>query len=116
MGYTSSTGKTRNQVIAEQCGPWETVHGDTVTALRTHRAGNEDWFLYALYDHSGKEKDRFIGLTIWDGHYHKEMEEAVGPYYYGCPVEWLDLVPCPETDWARAWREKVRNANRPVAA
>ena len=116
MGYTMSNGKTRRQVVAEQCGPWETVNGDSVVALRTHRTGNEDWFLYVVHAPSGEEKGRFIAVTIWEGLWHKEMEESVGPYYYGCPPEWLALVPCPDNDWARGWREKVRNANRPVAA
>jgi hypothetical protein len=35
---------------------------------------------------------------------YKPMDEAMGPYYYSCPLAYLDMVP--ETN--REWREKVR--------
>jgi hypothetical protein len=38
---------------------------------------------------------------------YKDMDETVGPNYYSCPVEFLDMAPQPETDWARDWRLKV---------
>jgi hypothetical protein len=35
---------------------------------------------------------------------YKDMDESMHPYYYNCPVKYLDMTPekCPE------WREKVR--------
>lgn len=41
----------------------------------------------------------------------KAMSEQVGPFYYDCPLEFIDLVPVVNT----AWREKVRRywAQRP---
>ena len=37
------------------------------------------------------------------------MEEAVGPYYYGVPIDWLDHVPVPgDNPWCIKWREQVQ--------
>ena len=32
-------------------------------------------------------------MDLWDGGMRKGMDEASGPYFYGCPIEWLDEVP-----------------------
>ena len=36
------------------------------------------------------------------------MSESMGPYCYGCPIEWLDEVPEPEHayDWRKAMRAR----------
>ena len=38
----------------------------------------------------------------------KLMGIECGPYYYGCPVEWLDLVPSRGGDMEESWRALVR--------
>lgn len=107
MGYTSGDG-SRDQVVARQ-KRFSTVKGLEVVALKHHREGKEDWFLYEVRDpNTGAARERFIGLTVWNGDLHKEMEEMVGPFYYGCPVEWLDHVPQPEGEWCAKWRSQVR--------
>jgi hypothetical protein len=35
---------------------------------------------------------------------YKDMTEAMGPYYYGCPLEFLDMAPVANA----SWREKLR--------
>lgn len=106
MGW--STGN-RAMVTAAQM-KWETVNGFEVVAIQHHREGDEDWYLYEVRNkQTGAAKERFIGLTVWDGRLHKEMEEAVGPYYYGVPVDWLDHVPVPgDNPWCIKWREQVQ--------
>jgi len=114
MGW-SSGGGSRERVIASQ-KRWQTVNGFTVVAIKTHSVANEDWFLYEVRTETGATRERFIGVTIWDGKFHKEMEECVGPHYYGCPVEWLDHVPQPEGEWCAKWRAEVRARNVGVIA
>lgn len=106
MGWTSNDG-TRDQVIARQ-KHFECVGGNLVDAIKTHREANEDWFLYRVRNADGEVLDTFIAVTVWDGRFHKEMEEAVGPYYYRCPLAWLDLVPEAPNEWAAKWRLQVR--------
>lgn len=114
MGWTSGDGP-REAVINRQ-KRFETVNGLTVVAVKTHRHGNEDWFLYEVQNPDGTVLEKFIGVTTWEGRFHKEMEELVGPHYYGCPAAWLDEVPQPPTDWAAKWRAQIRaNAIAEVA-
>lgn len=105
MGWTSGDGP-RETVVSRQ-KRFQTVNDHQVVAVKTHRHQNEDWFLYEVRD-NGRVIDKFIGLTLWDGRFHKEMEEMVGPHYYGCPVEWLAEVPQPEGPYASNWRAQVR--------
>jgi hypothetical protein len=39
---------------------------------------------------------------------YKSMDESMGPAYYTCPLSYLDMVPMPDSPYAREWREKVR--------
>jgi hypothetical protein len=32
----------------------------------------------------------------------------MGPCYYGCPLKYLEMVPCPDSQYAREWREVVK--------
>ena len=35
------------------------------------------------------------------------MSEDMGPYYYSCPTEYLDMVPDPRVGSSTDWRAKV---------
>lgn len=39
---------------------------------------------------------------------YKPIDETMGPCETDCPLSLLDLVPCPDSDYARGWRERVR--------
>jgi hypothetical protein len=106
MGWTVEHS-TRDEVVRQQAGPYTTQSGAQVTAIKNARYGCEDWFLFAV-SRNGKIVKKLIAVTVWDGNAHKELDEAVGPYYYGCPVEWLDEVPVPAGPYAAQWRAKVR--------
>lgn len=78
--------------------------------------------LYAVYEDEMFDKERvkkwskrWIAVHLlkylkkqWG---YKSMDESVGPYYYGCPLKYLDMVPEVTNP---AWREVVRDhwANR----
>lgn len=105
MGWSSSS--SREAEVQKYAGPWKAASGQTVESFRHHRNGIEDWFLFEVRDEEGNTVDSYISVMIWDGDYHKEMDEACRPFYYGCPVEWFDRVPYPK---AQAWRDAVREA------
>jgi hypothetical protein len=116
MGWTAGDGG-RTKVTAEQMKPWVTVSGKTITPLKHHRHGEEDWFLYEVRDASGAV-EKAIQVTIWDGDYHKEMGAECHPYYYGCPVSWLKEVaePRPEQTDYREWWRRVKGEPATLAA
>jgi hypothetical protein len=39
---------------------------------------------------------------------YKDMDEAMGPCYYSCPLSYLDLVPIDKFGGNAQWRELVR--------
>lgn len=62
---------------------------------------------------------RYIGVYVlsrqggeWG---YKSMDESMGPYYFDCPLKFLDMVPEPESQYAKEWRQKVRAKVRPLA-
>jgi hypothetical protein len=114
MGWTTEHA-SRDEVVKRESGPWQAVEGATVTAVKHSRSGNEDWFLYQV-EKDGKVDHKFISVMVWEDGAHKEIDEACGPYYYGCPVEWLDEVPAPKGDSAATWRAEVRRRATPKTA
>jgi hypothetical protein len=87
-------------------------------AVLAHRAiGNRLWFL--AQTRSGELAGRiWIGLTLIDCRNGqaavKNMDESCGPYYFDCPLAFLDRADPPVGPYAGPWREKVRefHANR----
>jgi hypothetical protein len=105
MGWYSGN---RREEVKQHLGPWDAVEGVVCKAIKHRAAGNEDWFVMEARSHDGKLVDTWISLMIWENGMYKPMDEAVGPCYYRCPVEWLDSVPVPDSPYAAGWREKVR--------
>lgn len=113
MGWYSGN---RKEEVKKHIGPWDSVEGVRCGAIKHFATGSEDWFLMEARKQDGALVDTWIGLMIWDDGMYKPMDEGVGPYYYGCPVAWLDLVPAPNSPSAAGWREKVRAAAAGKAA
>ena len=87
----------RTKYVAERMKGWPTgnCNGTTVTVRKHHAHGEQDWFILDVKAPDGTLLDSIITLTLWDGGMKKHMDEACGPYCYGCPIEWLDEVPAP---------------------
>ena len=75
---------------------WEvaTVNPDEI--IKSHRFIEIDLLKYG--------KDNQCGST-WG---YKDMTEECGPYNYSCPLSYLDMVPEPDSEYARNWRKGVR--------
>lgn len=90
----------------------------TFASVLAHRSmGNRLWFL--AQNRSGEHAGRiWIGLTLIDCRHGqaaiKNMDESCGPYYFDCPLVFLDRADPPTGPYAGPWREKVRefHANR----
>ncbi|QRY31872.1 hypothetical protein JVX96_00655 [Variovorax sp. PDNC026] len=98
---------TKDQAIHD-----ELISVATASTVLAHRAiGNRLWFL--AQTRSGEHAGRiWIGLTLIDSRRRevavKSMDETVGPYYYDCPLSFLDRADAPVGPYAGPWREQVR--------
>jgi hypothetical protein len=89
------------------------IKGNGVTTLKHCFKGNNLWAVQEGYKSDGTPI-RFIGLYLLrgsngsrDGWGYKDMDESAGPYYFNCPLSYLDMVACPGGH-ATEWREGVR--------
>lgn len=129
MGWTFPYGATRRQVI-EELTPAERSYGENAGGgcFRTLRHCCKGNVLYALHESVKGDGSslKWIGIYLLqrsDGSWgYKDMDESMHPYYYNCPVSYLDAADEPTSDSAKAWRDEVRrqaaerakqNAKRP---
>lgn len=71
------------------------------------KAGQTARFI-ALYLIKGRDIcNKRTGRYDPDGWGYKDMDESAGPYYFNCPLAYLDMVPDPGGH-ATEWRAKVR--------
>ena len=88
-------------------------YGGNICSYRKHHAeGREDWFILDVKTPEGVLVESLIVVTIWEGGMKKDMSESMGPYCFGCPIEWLDEVPEPEHayDWRKVMRSRQTTA------
>lgn len=112
---------TRREMIAHRtrAQEWESdgVKCSLTCLAHTFKGAPFAGVLYMVMEsRRGERVDRFIEVDALKytaelgGHWgYKDMEESMGPYYYGCPLRYLDMVPCPDSQHARDWRELVRS-------
>ncbi|MBC8749268.1 hypothetical protein OKW42_008052 [Paraburkholderia sp. WC7.3d] len=108
MGRLFSHGQTRAQLIARLTRNEE--HDDCARrCLRHCSSGNVLWTVWEI-ERPGDTPLRYIGcdLLAWDkgcaGWGYKDLCEEMEPFYYSCPLAYLEMVPPASV----AWREKVR--------
>lgn len=89
------------------------ISGNGVNTIKHCWKGNNLWAVQEGRTHDDKPVT-FIALYLVrggnnsrDGWGYKDMDETTGPYYYNCPLSYLDMVPDPG-GYATEWRAKVR--------
>lgn len=117
MGWMFEQDATRKDMVKELTAPRES---GTVT-LRHCLRGNVLYTLRETLNTATGKVERWIGVDLLAkdpscGWGYKDMDETMGPYYYECPLAYLDEAG--ETTHARAreWREKVRAHHAHVTA
>lgn len=123
MGWLFKPGSSRKELIEERTKVWEQVTpgGLTVTSkclAHCYRGNVFSGVLWTAwertFDKDGEPvqpTERWIGCDLLqyskthDGWGYKDMEEATHPYYYSCPLGYLDLVPEIANE---EWRQGVR--------
>lgn len=110
MGYYSTYGASKKDIIAEIVTPFATTE-PVGTRYVTAKAlsGNTLWTVEEVRDQSGAPLEKCIGLYLLrktgEDWAYKPMSETVEPYFYDCPLRFLDMVP----ELRPAWRQKVRD-------
>jgi hypothetical protein len=122
MGWLFKPGSTRKGLIGERIDGWErTNNGLTVKSTclaHCYRGGNFTGVLWTVwertYEKDGQQTqptERWIGCDLLEysksdqGWGYKDMEEAMGPYYFSCPLTYLAMVPVVTN---QTWREGVQ--------
>jgi len=108
MGWTFTRDSERADIIAERIEAWsnDTHAGRT---LRHCTKGNVLWTVRELTDKRTGVTERYIGCDLLQcqrgfGWGYKDMCESSHPYYYSCPLVYLDIAPVA----CETWRERVR--------
>lgn len=124
MGWTYPFGSSRRDLIAERTRSREWQSGETTvqtTCLaKCFRGGAFSGVLWTVWERTfaigGKEArptERWIGCDLmeyakqYDGWGYKDLDESMGPYYFSCPLKYLDMVPIDRYGGNAEWRAGV---------
>lgn len=115
MGWYFTYDATRSDIIDELTRENVThaLDDGPDRVFRTLRKCFRGNTMYTLHE-SGPvgETKKWIGVYLLqrskEGWGYKPMDETMRPFYYDCPVSYLDAADEPATDGAREWRAEVR--------
>jgi len=121
MGWLFTRGFTRKDIIGERTKDWERTTGEvrvtTVCLAHCYRGGTFSGVLWAVWERTfvGGERpsERWITCDLLRhqrdyGWGYKDMDESMHPYYYSCPLSYLELVPIDQYGGNADWRDCVR--------
>jgi len=109
MGWYYTLGATRKDIIAEITAEQSRPDGGHFKTIRKCTAGNVLWALHE--SKVGDDTQTWIGCYLLtnggnhEGWGYKPMEEAMGPFYYTCPLIYLELAPVANQEWRDGVRE-----------
>lgn len=125
MGWLFKAGITRRELIEERTKDWtrDGAEGITVTSTclaHCYRGNVYSGVLWAVWERTfitdgqeAKPTERWITCDLLRyqkdcGWGYKDMDESMHPFYYSCPLTYLDLVPVETYGGNSEWREGVR--------
>jgi hypothetical protein len=120
MGWLFKSGYSRRDLIDHltKSETWVQEDGLTVTrtCIRHCCRGNTLWIVGEWVRSDGTSERAILCCLMQRssdgfGWGYKDMEESMHPYYYSCPIGYLDLVPPPKSGSTESWREAVRQHN-----
>jgi hypothetical protein len=119
MGWDFTAGATKKDVVNELSDPTRWGEGADAKLLGKKLNGNRLWLVWettVITDFTTKatKRVRFIEVSILAqekgfGWGNKTMDHNMGPYYYDCPLAFLDLLR--QEDFGasgRTWADTVR--------
>jgi len=110
MGWLFKGGYTRRAMIADRTKNWDRTSDDGMlveSACLNHcyRGGIGSGVLWSVWERTFTKEGQLVQATErWIecdllryqrgfGWGYKDMEESMHPYYYSCPLSYLELVP-----------------------
>ena len=116
MGWLYPQGASRRDIIEDLISTDDNDQRRLETIAHCTR-GNVLWSVVEITrKQDGGRKERFIsccllGCERGSGWGYKCMDESMGPFYYSCPLSYLDLAP---TVANHKWRQAVKAYHRRV--
>jgi hypothetical protein len=123
MGWLFREDITRKELIADITKSWERQSGDmlvqTECLAKCFRGGSFSGVLWAVLERrfikNGEDvepRQRWITCDLIQyrrdsGWGYKNLEESMHPYYYSCPIKYLNMVPIDEYGGNAEWRKEV---------
>lgn len=124
MGWLFKAGYSRREMIADNTKGWEQTKDDgttikSVCLAHCYRGGVFSGVLWSVWEQTfakdGQQAEppqRWIVcdlLRYVQGEWgYKDMEESMHPYFYSCPLKYLDLVNIEQFGGHAGWRDLVR--------
>jgi hypothetical protein len=124
MGWLFKQGYSRKDLIEERAKNWETTSGEmlvkSVCLAHCYRGGIYSGVLWSVWERTfTKEGQTVRPIERWItcdllryrkdfGWGYKDMEESMHPYYYSCPLSYLELVPIDQYGGNSQWRGGVQ--------
>jgi hypothetical protein len=124
MGWLFINGCSRRQMIHDRTENWEKnteeLHVKTACLAHCYRGGIFSGILWAVWERTitreGRtiqETERWITCDLLRyqkdyGWGYKDMDESMHPYFYSCPLSYLELVPMDQYGGNAEWRKLVQ--------
>ena len=124
MGWLYIAGISRRELITDNTTNWERTKEDGTLIKSTclahcYRGGVFSGVLWSVWERTFlkdgqpvEQPQRWIvcDLLRYDGGEwgYKEMEESMHPYFYSCPLGYLNLVPIEQYGGNAQWRSLVK--------
>jgi len=126
MGWLFTVGSTRRELIAERTHDWQRASTETLVESKClahcFRGGRFSGVLWSVWDrtftkdgHEVEHTQRWIQCDLLrysklnDGWGYQDMEESMHPYFYSCPLGYLEMVPIEQFGGNEEWRDGVRS-------
>ncbi len=123
MGWTYPCGATRKSLIENRTKPWERELNDctvkSTCLAHCFRGGRFSGVSWAVWERTIERNGVQVEpeqcwitcdlIRCDSGEWgYKDMSEACGPFYFSCPLKYLDLVPLERYGGNADWRQQVR--------
>lgn len=126
MGWLFTRGFARKDLIRERTQNWERTTDDgmlvkTACLAHCYRGGVYSGVLWAVWERTFTKdsqnvqpSERWITCDLLRyqkdyGWGYKDMDESMHPFYYSCPLSYLEMVPIDQYGGHAEWREGVRS-------
>jgi hypothetical protein len=121
MGWLFTRGLSRKDLIRERTQDWERASGEvqikSTCLAHCYRGGIYSGVLWAVWERTfvGGEQptERWITCDLLRyqkdyGWGYKDLDESMFPYFFSCPLKYLDMVPMEQFGGHAEWRECVK--------